>query len=451
MPQLRLCLHSQTPLVRLLREVPAHTAVEGLREGSDHLISPGGVTRMLRGLTLRLEEKGRISPPVWVSLARGPARLTWGRGRLDFIALPQEQMEMYGAGKSAFWDELHGTGPAADPDLVANGLGILGQAFAARSAELHADDPFDLFYTHDFQLLSTGRDLPSGVPRVFRWHGPTGPLSDPMRAYVARMMNEYDAIIVSTRSYARDLRQWGVRAPIHVTYPYLDESRRVVTARDIEAFDEKHGIAPDDIAFVLVARMDAIKSHDVAIRALARIRRKVPKARLVLVGGGGFSGGRQGLGLAQAKDWRATLEELARELRVGDRVTFTGGIPDAELDVAFSRARAVVLPSVMEGFGLAAVEGWLNGKPALVSRGAGVAELVKDGVNGFTFAPGDDATLAQAMRVLAQDEEQARMMGTEGRRTAKLCHLDRGADDVWNILRGVMPGTKWEHPARRRW
>jgi glycosyltransferase involved in cell wall biosynthesis len=408
---------------------------------------------MLQGLVTRLEGRGRIAPATWVSLAREPARLKWGRRTLDFIAMPQDDMQQYATAKNALWAEMHGLSPPVDPREVAAGLARLGRAIGRRSAQLHEKEPFDLFYTHDFQLISCSESLPAGVPRVFRWHGPPGHLSRPMRELVAHSMDDYDAVIVSTRSYARELRSWGVRAPIHATYPYLDESaRRVVTAADVEAFDARHGIEPDHVVFALVARMDAIKSQDVAIRALARLSRTAPEARLVLVGGGGFSGGRQGLGLSQASDWRATLEALAKELGVQDRVVFTGGVSDAELDVVFTRARAVLLPSALEGFGLAAVEGWLYGKPAVVSRGAGVAELVEDGANGFTFAPGDDATLAQAMLFLAKHEEEARLLGIEGRHTARVCHLDRGADDEWNILRGALhPDSGWSHPARRRW
>lgn len=451
MPQPRVCFQTQTPLVRLLRDVPSGTRVEDLREEIDYLTSPGGVTRMLRALTLRLETKGRIAPPTWLSLALSPARLGWGRGKLEFVALAEDDMEAYASGKSAFWDDLHSTGPAADPESVARGLGLLGRTIGERSSALHSSEPFDLFYTHDFQLLDVAPHLPPGVPRVFRWHGPVRTMSAPMRDMTARALNEYDAVIVSTRGYAQALRSWGVRVPIHASYPYLDESRRVVTERDLDAFNEKHQIAADDVVFVLVARMDPIKSHDVAIRALARIHRGLPAARLVLVGGGGFSGGRQGLGLGGAAEWRANLEALARDLGVSERVTFTGGVADAELDVAMSRARAVLLPSAIEGFGLAAIEGWLNGKPAIVSRGAGVAELVKDGLNGYTFAPGDDATLAQAMLSLGRNEDAARLMGTEGRRAARACHLDRGADDVWSILRAAAQPERWERPARRRW
>lgn len=452
MHQPRLCLQTQTPLIRPLRPIPPASRLHDLVEGEDYLLSPGGVTRMLRGLASRLEEKGWTDAVTWISLARDEATLLKGRARLELVALPHEEIDAYAKAKSALWDEIHGLrGELARVEDMQGGLRALARRLGARARDLHAEDPFDIFYTHDFQLLEAARELPPDVPRVFRWHVPVRPLRPEVRAYVARALDTYDAVIVSTRQYARELRSWGVRAPIHASYPYLDESRRrVVTPSDIEAFEEKHGISGSDVVFTLVARMDPVKSHDVAVRALARIGAQARGVKLVLVGGGGFSGGRQGLGLTTAADWRATIEALARELGVLDRVVFTGGVTDEALDVAITRSRALILPSALEGFGLAAVEGWLYGKPVLVSRGAGVAELVEAGVNGFTFAPGDDEALAQAMTLLAHDEGEAKEMGAAGRRSARACHLDRGTADVWSVLRGVLDqGAQWRPTGRR--
>lgn len=454
MTQPRLCLQTQTPLVRLCRSLPPLTQLDSLREGDDVLSSPGGVTRMLKGLVQRLEAKGRTQVASWVSLSTEEATLAWGKRRLDLVTLPPDVQGVYARAKSMLWDEIHGLRERPLPiDEVAGGLRILGNAIGERCRLVHEQRAMDLFYTHDFQLLELGPRLPRRVPRVFRWHVPVRPLPRAAQDYVARAIDEFDAVIVSTEAYAAELRRWGVRAPVHASYPYLDESRRrVVTTVDVEAFNERHAIKPDDVVFTIVARMDPMKSQDVAIRALARIRKRVPEARLVLVGGGGFSGGRQGLGLPTATNWREHLARLALELGVADRVTFAGALSDEELDVAITRSRAVLLPSMLEGFGLAAIEGWLYGRPVIVSTGAGVAELVEEERNGFTFAPGDDATLAQAMLRLARSQVEAARMGEEGRRTARECHLDRGADDVWRILRGVMHGEDgWVPPSRRRW
>lgn len=409
---------------------------------------------MLGGLVRRLEERGRAQVASWVSLSTEPASLAWRKGRLDLVGLPLDAQEAYARAKTLVWEEIHGlrSGPLPIPQ-VQDGLGILGRAIGERCRAVHDAAPIDVFDTHDFQLLEVARHLPRGAPRVFRWHVPVRRMDRAAETYIARALDEYDAVIVSTHGYAQELHRWGVRAPIHASYPYLDESRRrVVTETDIEAFEARFGLGGDDVVFTIVARMDPMKSHDVAIRALARIARDLPEARLVLVGGGGFSAGRHGLGLPTATDWRGHLERLALELGVGARVVFAGGLDDDELDVAITRSRALLLPSALEGFGLAAVEGWLYGRPVIVSRGAGVAELVEEGFNGFTFAPGDDEGLARAMARLGRDAEEAGQLGREGRRTARICHLDRGSDDVWQVLRGVLHSeTRWERSSRRRW
>lgn len=439
----------------MLSDPPAGTPLASLREGTDYLASPGGVTRMLGGLAQRLLGMERLRGVDWLSLSRSPASLRLSEGaRLEYVALAPGEVAAYAAAKGTVWDWVHGLSQGGDagPAAVEAGLSRLADAMAERTRALHAEEPFDLAYVHDFQLLEMGTRLPRGLPRVFRWHVPVPPLAGPLRAYVAKRLDRFDAVIVSTRRYAAELRRWGVRAPIHATYPYLDEGRRrVVTATDLAAFDERWGFRADDVVFLVVARLDPMKSQDVAIRALSRIARGHPSARLLLVGGGGFSAGRQGLGMGHAARWREHLETLARELGVEDRVVFTGGVPDDELDVAYTRSRAVLLPSAIEGFGLAPVEGWLYGRPVVVSHGAGVAELVRPGENGFLFRAGDDEALARSMAILARDRDLADAMGKRGRVAAKACSLRRGADDVWDVLQGVVePSSSWSL-RRPRW
>lgn len=466
MTQPRLCLHTQTPLVRFLRDYAPQDegrSLASFREGEDYAPTPGGVTRMVQALLGRLLRERRLGDAAWIALAsHGPSRVRLGEGlAFEQVRLPAEERQRYATAKGALWDAIHGirTVPApsapdaAAPDAdagVEEDLARLSRAMGRRSAKLHERAPFDLFYTHDFQLLPLAAHLPRGVPRLFRWHVPVTRLPEATERMVVRCLDRYDAVIVSTRGYAQTLREMGVRAPVHASYPYLDESRcRVVTAEDVGAFERRWGLAPEDPVFVLVARLDPMKSQDVAIRALARVQDEAPRAKLMLVGGGGFSAGRHGgLGMPHAERWRAHLEELAASLGVADRVILTGNLPDADLDVAYTRARAVLLPSVVEGFGLAAVEGWLYGRPVLVSRGAGVSELVEDGVNGYAFDAGDADALAGRMRLLADDASLATELGRAGRQAARACHLRRGADDVWRVMRGLLEGRAGPDVAR---
>lgn len=447
MPQLRLCLHTQTPFARFLRDFPEEPTERTLSSfgTEDYQASPGGVTRMVGGLLRRLTRERRVSEADWIALStQGPSRVRLAPGvRLLHARLAEGRLKDYAHAKARFWSALHDPSPTgSEPPMerIDAGLGALSDVFGRLTARLHSAAPFDVFYTHDFQLLPLARRLPPEVPRLFRWHVPIPQEGSPLLGYAVDRMNEYDAVIVSTRAYASRLRSAGVFVPIHARYPYLDENRRrVVTTEDLRAFDARWNLAEDDVIFALVARMDPIKSHDAAIRALARIRPAHPKVKLLLVGGGGFSGGKRGgLGLSEASTWRERLEILARSLGVSDRVVFTGNVDDNDLAMAYARSRAVLLPSRVEGFGLVAIEGWLHGRPVVVSRGAGVAELVRDGHNGYSFDPQDVEALAEALAALAEDPQAALRMGEAGRVTAAACHLAKGADGIWAILKGAV-------------
>lgn len=440
MRHLRLRLASQTPFVRFFTPT-SRTTLTGLVEGQDYQLSPGGVTRMLHALSTELVARRRIQSVDWTALAPGnPPTLQLSPGiRLHHVGLPPAALREYAEAKADVWNAVHGLrDPPESFGPIERGLDAFARAVARRATTPRPEARSDLVYVHDFQLLTTSRHLPAGVPRVFRWHIPV-PTEPEILAWIARWMNTYDAVVVSTHAYAARLRRAGVRVPIHAAYPYIDENlRRAVTADEVAAFESRWGLAPGDPAFLLVGRMDPIKSQDLALRAFARVARDRPDARLLLVGGRGFSGGRRGgLGLSHGDRWLGHLVGLARELGVERHAIFTGNLADTDLEVAYARARAVLLPSQLEGFGLVALEAWVRGIPVIASRGAGVAELVRQGRNGFAFDPGDEDTLAEAMGKLADDAGLAFRLGAVGRATAAQCHRSVGAAGVWSILQGA--------------
>ncbi len=92
---------------------------------------------------------------------------------------------------------------------------------------------------------------------------------------------------------------------------------------------------------------------------------------------------------------RGPCERLARELGVSQRVEFCG--KQDHIERLLPGADVLLLPSEHEAFGLAALEAMACGVPPVATRVGGVAELVRDGVDGFLEATGD--TAAQAARV----------------------------------------------------
>jgi glycosyltransferase involved in cell wall biosynthesis len=123
-------------------------------------------------------------------------------------------------------------------------------------------------------------------------------------------------------------------------------------------------------------------------------------------------------------DVRAAVE---RE-RLEDRVLLTGFVPDDELVYLYNRAYALVQPSLMEGFGLPAVEAMACRTPVLSSTAGSLPEVVGDA--GLFFEPTDVTDMARAIRRLLADPS--------GRETLAARALERSRIYDWNAAAGTL-------------
>lgn len=107
-----------------------------------------------------------------------------------------------------------------------------------------------------------------------------------------------------------------------------------------------------------------------------------------------------------------TIRQQVAELGLGNRVIFTGYLPDDELRVLLNQGTVLVLPSLMEGFGLPAVEAAACGCPVIATTASPLPELLGEG--GIYFEPTKLGDLEGALtRVLASSalREQMRHAG----------------------------------------
>ena len=127
---------------------------------------------------------------------------------------------------------------------------------------------------------------------------------------------------------------------------------------------------------------------------------------------------------------RAALEQLARDLKLGEKVKFLGR---AERPVAVSLFKGCsffVLPSRLEPQGIVNLEAMACGKAVIASKVGGVPEIVLDGETGLLFPGEDVAALANALTRMADDAALRARMGAAGRARAET--LD------WKLyLRGI--------------
>jgi glycosyltransferase involved in cell wall biosynthesis len=136
------------------------------------------------------------------------------------------------------------------------------------------------------------------------------------------------------------------------------------------------------------------KNLDTLIESIGRLRaeRGLGDVRLVLVGdyaGDSFYSA------------YPALRALVAACGLEGAVLFAGHVPDEELVELYHGARALVLPSFLEGFGLPAVEALACGTPVVASTAGSLPEVVGDA--GLYFDPDDPAGLDWALRRILTD------------------------------------------------
>ncbi|MGE0040486.1 MAG: glycosyltransferase family 4 protein [Vicinamibacterales bacterium] len=167
---------------------------------------------------------------------------------------------------------------------------------------------------------------------------------------------------------------------------------------------------------VIVGRMwaeERYKGHDLLLDVWPEVRRRVPGARLVVIGDG---------------DDRGRLEARARAEGLGESVRFTGLLTDAERDDEYRSARVFAMPSTGEGFGLVYLEAMRHGLPCVAGSGA-PEEIVVDGVTGCIVRDGGREDLAGALAGLLADPDRCREMGDAGAARVASHFTVRGFED----------------------
>jgi glycosyltransferase involved in cell wall biosynthesis len=163
------------------------------------------------------------------------------------------------------------------------------------------------------------------------------------------------------------------------------------TYSDLAAFAGPTVPVPEEPHLLFVGVLERYKNVDGLAAAWLLVARRLPEARLRLVGAG-----------TQVD----VAESLAREGVRWDRRLEPG-----ELALALDESRALLLPSASEGLPRVAIEAFLRGRAVVGARAGGIPDIVEDGVNGLLVDPNDTAGLAAAIERVATDQELARRLG----------------------------------------
>ncbi len=184
---------------------------------------------------------------------------------------------------------------------------------------------------------------------------------------------------------------------------------KILDPQVLASFKKKYDLNETAKILLTVGNVTERKGQEIVIRALPEIMRRYPNVIYVMAG----------LPTIQIK-----LEQLARELNVAENVLFLGKVDKETLLQAINACDVFLMTSRQsskgdfEGYGIAAVEAALCGKPAIVTGDSGLAEAIQEGVTGFGVPQNDVAGVTRAVFRLLDDGNLCEQMGVAARKRA---------------------------------
>ena len=233
-----------------------------------------------------------------------------------------------------------------------------------------------------------------GCPLIVTSHGGDAvkPLEQGRQADLRRFCDKADIVIAVSNQLRDRIRSCGTAAPVETIHNGF-------ILRELSPECRK-----DPFSMVQVGHLIPSKRTDVTIRAFAQLLKGEPRMKLTIIGAG---------------YQRQMLEQLAEELQVSHRVTFLGQIPNRDVFSAMEQASYFVMVSQPEGFGIVYLEAMAAGCVVIGAEGQGIADIIRNGENGFLVPVDDPGRIADVIGFCMQNPDTAGRIAREGQALAQ--------------------------------
>lgn len=258
-----------------------------------------------------------------------------------------------------------------------------------------------VFYCHFPDQLLTGRS--SFLKRLYRW---------PIDALEERTTGMADVVLVNSgftsSVFHRTFRSLRHMKP-SILYPSLNFSSFDRTPIKLA------GVIPEGVetVFLSINRYERKKNLSLAIKAFSKMLEShcggedPGKVHLIMAGGYDER-------VVENKEYHTELTQLAKQLRIQEKVTFLCSFSDDEKVVLLHRCTALIYTPANEHFGICPLEAMYMKKPVIAVNSGGPLETVLEGETGFLCDPTPEA-FAEKMRYFVEHGSASAEMGERSR------------------------------------
>lgn len=269
----------------------------------------------------------------------------------------------------------------------------------------------DVIHSHwaiPMGIVATSSRLLHHLPVVITAHGRDlylnsmdGESRDPTwaRPITRFALRAADRTIFTTEDYATYGKEYGIPKSRCVVIPNGVDVDMFRPSLDGAALRARIGAGENDFVMLYVGSFDRKKGLPSLIKATSGLITRGRRVRLVMAGGGPLD---------------SYLERLIGELGLLHEVTMLGPIRHSDLPLIYAGCDLYVQPSLIEPFGIVALEAAASGKPVVATNVPGLRSVVTADT-GLLVPPDDPDALVSAIDSIIDLPERCYQMGMAGR------------------------------------
>lgn len=291
---------------------------------------------------------------------------------------------------------------------------LLGQTAARKAAELG----LPLVFTFHTQYWEYTHYVPFPQETIQEF------LKNAVHKWLREFMQKCQHIVIPSESIREILvRDYGLQERFTVIPTGID--LEPYQCADRQSLRKEQGWQ-DETVLISVGRLAAEKNWDTLLHAFARVYSQHPDSRLVLIGDGPA---------------RGSLQTLASELGIAERVTFAGALPFSEVPCHLKAADLFTFASVTETQGLVTIEAMAAGLPIVAVNASGTRDIVEHGKQGF-LVENDAEALAKGIEKLLADPQRRKRFSSSALKKAKTFDINELGKQMVSVYEEAIQAKK---------
>ncbi|MBQ9162199.1 MAG: glycosyltransferase family 4 protein [Clostridia bacterium] len=238
-----------------------------------------------------------------------------------------------------------------------------------------------------------------------------------------KLLNKVSIVVAPTRKVENVLKDYGLKQQMRVVPTGISLDKHKEPMDDSERLERRRALGIEDDEFVLISlgRLGNEKNTEELIKFFANVEKKHPRMRLLIVGDGPN---------------RENLEKLAEELKLGDKVIFTGMVAPSEVQKYYKLGDLYVSASTSETQGLTYAEAAANRLPLLCREDPVLKDIIVSGHNGYEYTNEDE--FERSLAFIMSNPEWRREAGVESEIIADIFDKSTFGESIEELYKSLV-------------